>query len=169
MTPIEDSFSAGTTSTVFQLRSPAVRFSSLICFEDTVARLARESVRNGARLLVNQTNDAWFDPSSGSRQHMAHCVLRCVENRVPAVRAANTGVTCAIDPYGRVYDTLEREDGDTVFPGFATTAVQVPGTAFVPTFYTQHGDAFGRAAGAFVVALGVGAWLLRRPAARATS
>jgi apolipoprotein N-acyltransferase len=161
MTPIGASFSPGATSTVFRVESAPVAFASLICFEDTVAPLARESVRNGARLLINQTNDAWFDPSAGSRQHMAHCVLRCVENRVPAVRVGNTGVTCSIDSFGRMEGVLKNSDGRVAFPGFLCTSVTVPGEGFELTPYTRHGDVFGQ------VSAGLGmlltAWMMIRP------
>ncbi|MBN1269241.1 MAG: apolipoprotein N-acyltransferase [Kiritimatiellae bacterium] len=143
MTPIQESFSAGSTATIFRVEGNAAPFSVLICFEDTVARLARKAVRNGARLLVNQTNDAWFDPSSGSRQHMTHCVFRCVENRVPAFRATNTGVTCAIDRFGRVYDELLDDKGRTLIAGFRITEADVPPADLRLTFYTRHGDVLG--------------------------
>lgn len=144
LTPIEASFSPGRTSTVFCLEQPAVPFAVLICFEDTIPALARESVRNGARLLINQTNDAWFDPSAASRQQMIQCVFRCVENRVPAARATNTGVTCCIDPRGRVHDLLRDADGDLRGAGFRLAEVRVPGADLPLTFYTRHGDLFGR-------------------------
>ncbi|HMP76555.1 MAG TPA: apolipoprotein N-acyltransferase [Kiritimatiellia bacterium] len=140
MTPIQESFTAGTTATVFRLANPSVSFSVLICFEDTVARLARKAVRGGARLLVNQTNDAWFDPSSASRQHMAQCVLRVVETGVPAVRVANTGVSCVINRRGVVTARLEDEQGGTIFPGFKTAAVRPAPDDLPLTFYTRNGD-----------------------------
>ena len=152
LTPIQESFTPGRTSTVFRLEEPAVAFSSLICFEDTLAPLARESVRNGARLLINQTNDGWFDPSSASRQHMAQCVFRCVENGVPAVRSANTGVSCSIDRSGRVYDVLKDDRGHcTVIAGVQTTTVAVPGEDMPRTFYTVHGDVFAGGCAALAV------------------
>jgi apolipoprotein N-acyltransferase len=160
MTPIEESFSSGSTSTVFQLEEPAARFSALICFEDTVAQLARESVRNGARMLVNQTNDAWFDPSAASRQHMAQCVFRCVENRVPAIRSANTGVTCHIDRFGRVRDLLREEGADMRFSGFKAAEVTLAPDDLALTFYTRHGDVFGGSA--LACAIGLVAAMLRR-------
>lgn len=159
LTPIQESFSGGSTSTVFELASPPVAFSVLICFEDTVAHLARSSVRNGARLLINQTNDAWFDPSAASRQHMAQCVLRCVENGVPAVRVANTGVSCYIDRRGAVRSVLEDEHAGTLFAGFKTVEVWVPMNGFVPTFYARHGDVFAGAAG--LLALLATWWVMR--------
>ena len=162
MTPIEESFTAGSTSTVFQLAGGEVPFSALICFEDTVSDLARESVRNGARLLVNQTNDAWFDPWWGQWQHMAHSILRAVENGVPVIRCANTGVSCFIDARGRVVEALTR-DGQVNFPGFSTGELSIPGPGFRPTFYTRHGDVFALTC-LFVSALGaVALWRDRPP------
>jgi len=102
LAPLGFTCTPGTAPTVFRLKDPQTSFSALICFEDTVARLARESVAAGAGFLVVQTNDAWFDGTAAPMQHMSHCVLRCVENRVPAVRAANTGVTCFIGSTGFV-------------------------------------------------------------------
>ena len=89
-------------------------------------------------MLVNQTNDAWFDPSSASRQHMTHSVFRAVENRVPLVRSANTGISCAIDGFGRI-------SGNPLGPmthGFKTALVDVPSKEMPLTFYTRHGDVF---------------------------
>ena len=144
MTPIEASFTPGPTNTVFRLPQPEVPFSVLICFEDTLPHLSRKAVREGARLLINQTNDAWFERSSAPRQHMAHCVFRCVENRVPAVRCANTGITCYIDDLGEVRDVLDDGAGDTFVSGFIVPWVLVPSDRSPQTFYTRHGDVFAR-------------------------
>ena len=130
----------GSTGTVFRLDEPATAFSSLICFEDTMPRLARRAVLGGARFLVNQTNDAWFDGSAAARQHMSHCVLRCVENRVDAVRVANTGVTCFIDRAGKVSQIMEQPDGSTRFAGFTTHEIQARGDDEPLTLYTRYGD-----------------------------
>lgn len=145
LTPIQESFSPGRTSTVFRLEASGAAFSALICFEDTVAPLAAESVRNGARLLINQTNDAWFDPGWASRQHMIQSILRCVENGVPAVRSANTGVSCFIDRYGRVTDILDDGHGVVRIAGWRAAEVQLPPDDMPLTFYTRHGDLFAQA------------------------
>lgn len=73
----------------------------LICFEDTVAAVARESVNAGARLLVNMSNDAWYTPSPEAAQHARQAILRCVETGVPMVRSSNGGDNTAIDAVGR--------------------------------------------------------------------
>jgi|APTNR8051073442_1049403.scaffolds.fasta_scaffold00090_65 apolipoprotein N-acyltransferase len=153
LTPIQESFSPGTTSTLFRLPGRDVPFSTLICFEDTVPHLARAAVRNGARLLINQTNDAWFDPYAASRQHMIQSILRAVENGVPLVRVANTGVSCVIDRRGVVSARLENEQGGTRFAGFKLTEVRPAPPGMPLTFYTRQGDLLPAAAGLAALAL----------------
>ena len=114
-------------------------FSVLICFEDAFAYLARDAVKAGARFLVNQTNDAWFDGTCGAVQHMSHCVFRCIETRVAAVRCANSGVTCTIDRVGRV-DIFESDGRATGVEGFKlSTLLTAPANAPL-TFYARYGD-----------------------------
>ncbi|MCX6996293.1 MAG: apolipoprotein N-acyltransferase [Kiritimatiellaeota bacterium] len=163
LTPIEASFTPGAISTVFRLDQPPVAFAALICFEDTVAPLAREAVQRGARLLINQSNDAWFDPSGASRQHMTHSVLRAVENGVPILRSCNTGVSCCIDRFGQVYDVLADRDGRVAVTGFRTSVVAVPGDTMPLTFYTRHGELLGPCgAGLAVCGLALAFWRARR-------
>lgn len=159
LTPVEESFTPGRAAVVFRLnrRNLAV----LICFEDTVSGLARDCVLAGARLLVNQTNDAWFDPSWASLQHMAHCVFRCVENRVSAVRATNTGITCFIDRRGYVSRRLTRAVGPLPDPDYLMHTVALPPADMPLTFYTQHGDVFALGCVAFTLTLLAGIVYLR--------
>lgn len=74
----------------------------LVCYEAIFPEIARQQVANGASLLVNITNDAWFGDSSAPWQHLAMTRFRAVENRVWIARCANTGVSALIDPTGRV-------------------------------------------------------------------
>jgi len=154
LTPIQASFTAGSGPEVFTRLDGVPPFAALICFEDTLAPLARRAVRAGARWLVNQTNDAWFDPSAEPRQHLAHCVFRAVENRVPVVRAANTGVSAVIDPYGRIVQTVRDAAGNESGPGFLTAEIQVALDA-APTFYTRRGDWVS----GLLLLLSVGGWI----------
>ena len=125
-------------------RGAEVPAAPLICFEDLVASLARRDVADGARLLVNLTNDAWFDDALAPMQHMRAAALRTVENRVPLLRAANTGVTCAIDRIGRVTALLRDGDtGRTAAPGVLRATVLAPPDGMRLTFYTRFGNIGG--------------------------
>ncbi len=74
----------------------------LICFESIFPEIARSWVKNGANILINLTNDAWYGKSSAPYQSFAMTVFRAVETRRSLVRAANTGISGFIDPLGRV-------------------------------------------------------------------
>jgi apolipoprotein N-acyltransferase len=99
-------FSAGTSPGV--LRS-VTDLGVSICHEILYPELIADSVRAGAQVLVNIANDGWLDGGYGvaSRQHFAMAVFRAVENRRPLVRAATTGVSGIVDPYGRVIRAAE--------------------------------------------------------------
>src|SRR2546426_2431916 len=153
-------FAAGTEHTVFSLTNGDVRVAPLICFEDTVGDLVRRFVVNGANLLVDVTNDGWFLHSSGSRQHLANAIFRCVENRRPMVRAANTGVTCFVNEFGRVTQLLQDDTGNTFSEGLLTGSVDVPQGGRL-TFYAQHGELFAKLCAA-VTLLALGFIFVRR-------
>ncbi|MCK4304601.1 MAG: apolipoprotein N-acyltransferase [Candidatus Eisenbacteria sp.] len=79
-----------------------VRIGCLICFESAFPDLAHAYVQLGANLLVVITNDFWFGRTAGPMQHAEMSILRAVENRIPVVRCANTGISFLVDPWGRV-------------------------------------------------------------------
>ena len=145
------SISPGKEGAVFRAGKGRIPVSPLVCFEDILPYLARADVREGARMLVNVTNDAWFDEVMAPNQHMRNAVLRAVENRVPLVRAANTGVTCMIGPSGRVVSFLADETGRTDGPGVLWANVKVPPDGMSLTFYTRFGDMYGIACAAATV------------------
>ena len=141
---VPDDFGFGREHTVFKMTDKEVQLAPLICFEDTIGELTRQFVLGGANLLANVTNDGWFLRSSGSQQHLANAVFRCVETRLPMVRSANTGVTCFINEYGRVTRKLVDADGLQWTEGVLTDIVRVP---INPrrTFYVEHGELFAKA------------------------
>jgi apolipoprotein N-acyltransferase len=136
-------FDVGEDYTVFRLTNGEVQVAALICFEDTIDELTRQFVLKGANLLANVTNDGWFLHSAGSQQHLANAIFRCVETRRPMVRAANTGVTCFVNEFGRVTQLLQDETGSTFTEGVLTGEINVP-TGHELTFYTRHGELFAK-------------------------
>lgn len=73
-----------------------------ICFEGLFPALSRESVRAGAAILVNVTNDGWYRDTAAPEQHLAATVFRAVENGRWLVRAANTGISAFVSPRGEI-------------------------------------------------------------------
>jgi apolipoprotein N-acyltransferase len=141
---VPDDFGFGKEHTVFKMSRDDVQLAPLICFEDTIGELTRQFVRGGANLLANVTNDGWFLETSGSRQHLANAVFRCIETRLPMVRSANTGVTCFINEFGRITQILLDDNGSQFTEGVLSGDVSVP-VAYQPTFYVRHGEVFGQA------------------------
>ncbi|WP_417913565.1 apolipoprotein N-acyltransferase [Candidatus Electronema sp. JM] len=84
------------------LEAGHIKAGVLICFESIFPNIARNTTAEGANLLVNLTNDAWYGRSSAPQQSWAMTVLRAVENRRSLVRAANTGISGFIAPTGEV-------------------------------------------------------------------
>ena len=96
----------GTESVVFET-SNGITFSTPICFEDIFGYLCADFVKAGSDLLVNMTNDSWSGSIASERQHMAMAVLRAVENRRAMLRGTNSGITCLIEPSGKIADEME--------------------------------------------------------------
>jgi apolipoprotein N-acyltransferase len=85
------------------LDADTIQAGALICFESIFPDIARQETVNGANLLVNLTNDAWYGKSSAPYHSWAMTVFRAVENRRSLVRAANTGISGFISPTGEIY------------------------------------------------------------------
>jgi apolipoprotein N-acyltransferase len=110
-----------------------------ICHEIVHPDLITASVRNGAQVLVNIANDGWLDGGYGfaSRQHLAMAVFRAVETRRFVVRAATTGTSAVIDPYGHLVATQAPDTAGVVTAGVVGIRTVTP--------YVQAGDAFALA------------------------
>ncbi len=126
-------FGRGQEATVFNLNGN--KFGVSICYEIIFPDLVRQPVKNGAQFLVNITNDAWFGDSAASYQHMAMGALRAVENRVPIVRAANTGISGTIDPTGHMRQTTKLFVEELVITKITPSNNGI-------TAYARYGDLF---------------------------
>ncbi len=108
------------------------KFGSPICYEIIFPGLVRKFAKRGAHFLVTITNDGWYGQSSAPHQHFQIAVFRAVENRRFLLRAATTGVSGIIDPYGRILARSELMT-QTFLTGQVTPVDK-------PTFYTRWGD-----------------------------
>ncbi|MBU0469491.1 MAG: apolipoprotein N-acyltransferase [Candidatus Omnitrophica bacterium] len=142
--PIED-FTSGNKFTVFSLPAKnntevLAKFSPLICFEDTVARLARRFIGEGAEFFVNITNDGWFKDTKAPFMHMQSSVFRSIENRKYLVRCTNTGVSNFIDDKGKILDVIKDDKGKSSY----VTGVVVEDIYLnsKKTLYSKYGDLF---------------------------
>lgn len=156
--PIED-FKAGNDLILFSIPPSGHYFSTLICFEDTVAGLARRFVLEGSQLLVNITNDAWFKDTKAPFLHLQSSIFRSVENRRYLIRAANTGVSAVVNPLGEIVDYVADQAGKlTYIEGVSKMEAQFRNQI---TFYTQFGNIFVLGCLAYVLGL-AGATVRRR-------
>jgi apolipoprotein N-acyltransferase len=112
-------------------------YGVFICYESIFADEVRLLAKNGADALVNISDDGWYGDTSAPWQHLNMARMRAIENHRWVLRDTNTGVTAAIDPYGRIV---------TQAPRHVETAIRVPfGYEQQTTFYTRHGDWFAYA------------------------
>ena len=123
---------------VAPLKFPKASAGVLICFESIFPELGRALTENGAALLVNLTNDAWYGMSSAPFQHFSMAVFRAVENRRPVIRAANTGISAFILPNGKIV-----EQSDLFEEALLTREMPLPDSGL--TLYTRYGDFFALA------------------------
>ncbi len=93
-------WSPGKEQVIFDL--DGFKFGSVICFESVFPDYCRRFALNEAQFLVVITNDMWFGRTSLPEQHAMMSVFRAIENRIPVVRSANTGISMAIDKWGKI-------------------------------------------------------------------
>jgi apolipoprotein N-acyltransferase len=125
-----EGYAAGREATVF--RAAGLPFAAPVCFEITDAALVRRFRHEGAAFLINLSNDAWFGPVGYPEMHLRHAILRAVELRSFVLRGANTGISAAIDPRGRVVREI-----DPFVEGTLRARVRAAGPA---PLYARFGD-----------------------------
>lgn len=143
-------YSAGTAPILLPVAGHMA--STAVCYEVIFSSLIRSFVTEGSELLTTITNDAWYGRSSAAYQHWEQASMRAIEEGRYLARAANTGISGFVDPYGRV---LQQSN-------MFVSAVMIEDLRFIQTrtLYSRIGDAIGWAS----AALTVGALLAaRRP------
>jgi apolipoprotein N-acyltransferase len=140
-------FSAGESIEVLPVDGHKV--STSICYEIVYPNLVRQFTAAGSELLTTITNDSWFGATSAPYQHFAQASMRAIENGRFLVRAANTGISGIVDPYGRV----------TARSGLFEPAVIVGDARFLreSTIYARTGDLLAYGCAVLTVVLLVGA------------
>jgi apolipoprotein N-acyltransferase len=126
-------FVPGTEATLLPVKGHMA--STAICYEVIYAGLMRTFVARGSELLTTVTNDAWYGWSSAAFQHWEQASLRAIENGRYLARAANTGISGFVDPYGRV---MQRSN-------MFQSAVMAEDVRFITerTVYSRIGDVVG--------------------------
>jgi len=113
------------------------KIGALICYEIIFPFLSRAAVQNGAELLINITNDAWYGKTSAPYQHFSMAVFRAIETRRALVRSANTGISGFIDPIGRVISETPLFEDAMIGEDIPLMSGQTP--------YVRFGDIFALA------------------------
>ena len=148
LTGVRGGFSAGTGPRLMRIPG-APPASPLICYEIIFPDdVTDPSARPG--WLLNITNDAWFGSSAGPYQHFHQAQVRAVEQGLPVVRAANTGISAVIDPWGRVLAEIGLGEKGLIDAGLPKVG---PRTLFVR---------FGFSMEILVLGLALGGWLVCR-------
>jgi apolipoprotein N-acyltransferase len=134
------------------------RFGVFICYEEIFGDEIRLFVKQGARVLVNISNDGWYGDTCAPWQTLNMSRMRAVENRRWLLRDTNTGITTIIDPYGRLTASVPRHALTSLAARF--------GYRSDLTFYTLHGDLFAYLCGIIslcIIAATVRARVRRQP------
>jgi apolipoprotein N-acyltransferase len=138
-------FSRGGVRKVFAANGH--RFGVFICYEAVFADEVRQFARNGAEVFVNISDDGWYGDTSAPWQHFNMARMRAIENRRWILRSTNSGVTAAVDPFGRVTQSAPRH--------VMTSLAVRYGYRGDTTFYTRHGDVFAMLCAIIAIAVTV--------------
>ncbi len=127
-------WNVGEDLNVFSAQIPgwadSVKVGGVVCYESIYPDQVAQLTKNGAQLLIVVTNDSWYGNTSGPYQHRDYAKMRAVENRRYVVRAANGGISCIIDPCGRITSQTKMYE--------ATTYTGEVCVSEATTFYTNH-------------------------------
>ena len=148
--PMMSDLSPGKRRTVFDVHG--AKFGVLICFETVFPDLVRALANEDTDFLITITNIGWFGRSAAAFQDLAICLFRAVENRMWLVRAANTGISCFIDPWGAAKSTVGSADEPIFVRGWSVEDIYLKKSF---SFYRRFGDLFVLVSAAWLAVLGL--------------
>jgi len=124
----------GTDITTFTVpyRDTTTRAATVVCFESVYPNMVRQFVDSGANFLTIVTNDGWYKGTPGPLQHERFAIMRAIETRRAIARAANTGISCFITPYGTIINETPE--------GVQTTTTATIELRDDRTLYVRWGD-----------------------------
>lgn len=117
---------------VHALKTPLGKVAAYICYESVIPKIPRDMVKEGAQVLINISNDAWFSHGNGAAQHFAMGSMRAIESRRYLLRVGNDGITALVNPLGQAKPRLERGVSDSLAVEFAMLEQE--------TLYVRYGD-----------------------------
>jgi apolipoprotein N-acyltransferase len=127
----------GKEFTLFELEDH--KFGVAICWESHFPGLFRQFVRQGAKFMLNIANEGRYGETAASAQMLAINQFRAIENRISIARATNTGISCFIDPFGRVMSRIYDNGRDIFIKGYLTQEISLLQKR---SFYTNYGYIF---------------------------
>lgn len=113
-----------------------IKIGSQICYESLDPHFSRSLRQKGANVIVNLTNDSWFGKYFEPEQHLYMTLARAIENRIPLIRATNTGISTVIDASGKIYNSSPKHE-----VWHQSYQVPVPLSKEL-TFYARYGHLF---------------------------
>jgi apolipoprotein N-acyltransferase len=126
-------FSKGKEDYVFKVGD--YRFASLICIESTFPNINRRHANMGIDVMIYLVNDGWYLTPPEPEQHARQSIFRAIENRIPIIRCANTGISQIINSKGLIEQRIDLNK-------FGTMDVRINKNNYDKTFYTRFGDVF---------------------------
>ena len=126
-------FSKGKKDVVFNINE--YRFASLVCFESTFPNINRRHANLGLDAIIYLVNDGWYTREPQPYQHAKQSIFRAIENRIPIVRCANTGISMHINRRGDINQIIGLNKTGTI-------NVEINKNIYGKTFYTRFGNIF---------------------------
>ena len=129
----QTNFSKGKADHVFDIKG--YQIASLICFESTFPEINRRHANMDLDAIVYLVNDGWYTTPPQPQQHAKQAIYRAIENRMPVIRCANTGISMLINRAGEIENIIDLNKTGTM-------NISINKNNYEKTFYTRFGNVF---------------------------